>query len=52
VSDDLQEINASLNQVAEVHDVTVGGPPAGNGPPLVMLGRKAEHREVGLKEEL
>jgi hypothetical protein len=40
VSDDLQELNASLNQVAELHDVTVGGPPPGGGSPLVTLGRK------------
>jgi hypothetical protein len=40
VSDDLQEINASLNQVAEIHHVTVGGQPSVSGSPLVMLGRK------------
>ena len=40
VSDDLQEINASLSQAAEIHDVTVGGPRPGGGSPLVTLGRK------------
>jgi len=40
VSDDLQEINASLSQAAEIRDGTAGGPHSGGGSPLVTLGRK------------
>jgi hypothetical protein len=51
VSDDLQELNASLNQVAERHEVTVGGPSHGGGSPLVTLGRNPSTERSAREEE-